>query len=328
MKIRFLSDKPRTAFFIVYSLLYVLAVQAAGYVLPFILSMIFAVALKPLYDYLLRRFRFRSSFAATSLTLLIFASLLGMIAFLMFLVVRQAIGLLGKYGNVISDYLRSPELFDQLREGLLSGDLWSAASFAASALFQAIPLVITFVMITFALTVFFLHHLTDIRSRLVKRAGEYGCVLQRVFSVGYAMIRSFLRSYSILYLITFAEAALIFFVTGAEYPLAFAFVTAVADIIPVLGPGVVYIPIGIVMILQKNYIGGWIIIGWFLLTAVLRQVMEPRLVSRSIKIHPLIALSAIYFSVVTMNLWVLFYVVSLFMLYRVLNTAGVFEKTL
>ena len=142
------------------------------------------------------------------------------------------------------------------------------------------------------------------------------------------MIRSFIRSYSILYLITFAQAALIFFLTGVEYPLAFAFVTAVADILPILGPGVVYVPIGIVMILQKNYTAGFILFGYFILTAILRQVMEPHIVSRSIKLHPLIALCAIYFSVVTMNLWVLFYVLSLSMLYRVLNISGAFEKSL
>ena len=43
--------------------------------------------------------------------------------------------------------------------------------------------------------------------------------------------------------------------------------------------------------------------------------------------HPLAVLTAIYFSIVSMNIWVLFYVVSLFMVFRVLNAAGVFEKS-
>ena len=151
-------------------------------------------------------------------------------------------------------------------------------------------------------------------------------MLGRVFTVAYGLVQRFIRSYLLLYLITFAEAVLIFYLTGVEFPLAFAFITAVADILPVLGPGVVYVPLAVSFILQKNYICGVILLVYFLLTVVLRQILEPRLVSRSVKVHPLVALAAIYFSVVSMNLWVLFYVISVFMVFRVLNTAGVFEK--
>ena len=61
-------------------------------------------------------------------------------------------------------------------------------------------------------------------------------------------------------------------------------------------------------------------------SVVLRQILEPRIVSDSVKVNPLVVLTAIYFSVVSMNIWVLFYVVSVFMAFRVLNQAGVFEK--
>ncbi len=326
MMTRFFRDKPRLVFFLCYSLLFALAVQAAGFVLPFVIAMIFAVVMKPLYDFLLRRFRFRSSFAATAITLLIFGALLAVLGFLLFLVIRQALELYVEYRYLIADYLRSPELFDTLRESLLSGNLLNTASSVATKIFQAVPLAITFVIITFALTVFFLHHLGAIRDRMLGRAGEYRDILARVFRISYSMVRRFIRSYLILYLLTFVQAVFIFYLTGVEYPLAFAFITAVADILPVLGPVTVYAPLAIVFILQKNYIAGITLIGWFLVTAVLRWILEPKLVSRSVKVHPLVALSAIYFSVASMNLWVLFYVISIFMVFRVLNAAGVFEK--
>lgn len=326
MRVRFFRDKPRTVFFLVYSLLFLLAVQAAGFVLPFVFALIVAVVMKPLYDFLLRRFRLRSSFAATAITMLIFLALFAVVGFLLFLVVREALELVNVYWDKIAAYLRSPEMFAGLRDGLLSGDLLSAASEVASALFRTVPLAITFVIITFALTVFFLHHLGDIGDRLLDRAGEYRTVLGRVFSVGYGMVRRFIRSYLLLYLITFVQAVFIFYLTGVEFPLAFAFLTAVADILPVLGPVAVYAPLSISFILQGNYLSGVTMIVWFLITVILRQILEPKLVSRSVKVHPLVALAAIYFSVVSMNVWVLFYVISLFMVFRVLNTAGVFEK--
>ena len=327
MNIRAWLKNPRVVFFLIYTLCFALAMQAVGFVLPFVIAMIVAVVMKPLYDYLRERFRFRSTFAATLLTLLIFGVLFAAVGFLLFLVIRQALSLFTEYRYMITDYLTSGELLDNLRALALSGNLFKVASGVAGTLFQAVPMTITFVVVTFALTVFFLHHLGDIRRRLTDRAGEdYAPLLGRVMHIAYTMVRRFIRSYLLLYLITFAEAVVIFYLTGVEYPLAFAFIAAVADILPVLGPGAVYLPLAAVMILQKNYISGVALVIGFLVTVAVRQILEPRIVSDSVKVHPLVVLSAIYFSILSMNIGVLFYILSLFMVYRVLNLAGAFEK--
>ncbi|WP_316631634.1 AI-2E family transporter [uncultured Ruminococcus sp.] len=328
MKTRFFSGKPRLVFFLCYTLLFVLAVQAAAFVLPFVLSLFTAVLMKPLYDYLRTKFSFRSSFAATALTLLVFGVVFAVIGIILFLAISQALSLLEDYRGVIADLFRSPALFDTLKETVISGDLLNTVTSVASALFQAVPLGITFVIVTFALTVFFLHHLGDLRDNLLHRAGEYSDVLGNVMHIAGDTLRRLIRSYLILYAITFAEAVFIFYVTGVEYPIAFAFVTAVADVLPILGPGTVYVPFAIVFILQKNYISGVILLVYFLLTVVLRQILEPRIVSDQVKVHPLVVLSAIYFSIVSMNIWVLFYVVSIFIAYRILDTAHVFDTDL
>ncbi|MBQ3331202.1 MAG: AI-2E family transporter [Ruminococcus sp.] len=326
MKNRFFADKPRLVFFLCYTLLYILAVKAAVFVLPFVLAALLAVVMKPLYDALRKKFGFRSSFAATSLTLLIFGALFAIAGFLLFLGIRQTAGLLTDHRDVVLEYIRSPKLTDLLKENLMSGNLLTTASAVAQTLFRTVPLVITFVVVTFAMTVFLMHHLESIRDGMLDRAGEYRFLLGSVFHIAYGTVRSFFRSYLILYAITFAEAVLIFYLTGAAYPLAFAFITAVADILPVLGPGIVYVPLSIVFFLQKNDIGGVILLIYFLLTVILRQILEPRIVSDSVKVHPLVILTAIYFSIVSMNIWVMFYVIGIFMAFRVLNAAGAFEK--
>ena len=323
-----LSRRPVTVFFIVYTLLFVLFVRLAGFLLPPVLALLICAVMKPLYDYLKVRFRFQSVFAATSLTLLVFAAFLAAVGFILFIAIRQALGLLDKYGYLVAGQLRSGELFSGLRDSLISGDLLNTASAVASALFQAVPLAITFVVITFALTVYLLHHIRDLSARLLERAGEeYAPVMERILRSAYTMVQRFIRSYLILYLLTFGEALFIFCITGVEYPFAFAFVTAVADILPVLGPGTVYVPLGIAFILQKNYISGITLLIFFVITVILRQILEPRIVSDSVKVHPLAVLAAIYCSVVSMDIWVLFYGVSVLMAYRVLDTAGVFDKT-
>ena len=296
--------------------------------MPLIISLIIAVGMKPLYDYFRRKFAFRSTFAATVITVFIFGIALAIVGFLLYLILLQAVKLFETYGYLVEDYVNSPELFNNLRDALMSGNLLGTVTDIASTLFRVVPLVIIFVVITFSLTVFFLHRLTSLRDAILDRVGESRReILSKVFSNAYLLVRRFIRSYMVLYVITFIEAAFIFYLTGVEYPLPFAFITAVADILPILGPGTVYLPFAVIFILQKNYLAGITILVFFLLTAILRQIMEPKIVSDSVKVHPLIVMTGIYLSIAAMNLWLLFYVVLLFLLYKVLSVSGVFDSS-
>ena len=325
MKERFLQHKSMLIFLAVYTAGFLLLSQLALYVTPFLIASAIAVVMKPLYDFFRRKFNFRSTFAATVITLFLFGIVFAVIGFLLYLVLRQGFSLFDSYGYLMDDFLKSPNLYEQIRASLMSGNLMATVSDVASTLFQLIPLVIIFVVITFALTVWLLHHMGELKVFLLKKIGESRRdIAEKVLSNGYALVRRFIRSYLILYVITFAEAVFIFYLTGVEYPLAFAFITAVADVLPILGPGVVFIPFGIGFILQGNYISGITLLIFFILTGILRQIMEPKIVSDSVKIHPLVVMSGIYLSIAAMNLWILFYVLVLSLLIKVLTVSGVF----
>ena len=324
MKERLMRYRPLLTYFAIYSGVFLLLARFALYCLPFVIAVVIAVVMRPLYSYLRRRFRFRSAFTATTITLLIFGALAAIAAFLLYLIALQAISLFDTYGYLIEDYFASDELFRHLRDALLSGSLLTTVTDAAALVIRVVPLSLTFVIITFALTVFFLNRLGQIKTLILKRVGDASRdTAERVLSAAYRTVRRFIRSYLVLYLVTFVEAVFIFYLTGVPYPLPFAFITAVADILPVLGPGTVYIPFAVIFILQKNYIAGVTLLVFFLLTVILRQILEPRVVSDSVKVHPLVVLFAIYCSIAAMNLWVLFYVVLLFLGYKVLREAGV-----
>lgn len=326
MKARFLQNKPKLIFFALYTIIFLILSRLALYLMPLFIALIIAVVMKPLYDYFCRKFNFQSTFAATVITLFLFGIAFAVLGFLLFLILRQAVSLLDSYGYLLDDFLHSPDLYESLRSALMSGDLVGTVSDIASALFQAVPFVIVFVILTFALTVWLLHHMSALKMSLLDRIGEARRnTASRIISHGYALVRGFIRSYLILYLITFAEAALLFYLTGVEYPLAFAFLTAVADILPILGPGVIYIPLSTLFILQKNYFAGILLLVSFLLTGILRQIMEPKLLSSGVRIHPIAVLTGVYLSVAAMDIRLLFYVLLLFLLYRVLSLSGVFD---
>lgn len=319
MKARLLRHKPLLLFFVIYTAVFWLMTLVAGYILPVVTALVISIVMRPLYDHLRKRFFFKSAFAATAITLLVYGAVLAVLGYLLYLIAIQAIGFVRAYGYLFEDYFSSPEIFETIRDALMTGDLLSTVSDVAAFMFRTVPLAITFIIFTFVLTIFFLNRLRGIKAAILRRVGESRReTVGRVLSTGYGVVRRFIRSYIILYIITFVEAVFIFWLTGVPYPLAFGFITAVADILPVLGPGTVYIPFAVIFILQKNYAAGVTLIVFFLFTSVLRQILEPKIVSDTVKVHPLAVMAAIYFSIVAMNLWILFYVILLMMTYKVL----------
>ena len=104
----------------------------------------------------------------------------------------------------------------------------------------------------------------------------------------------YIRSYLILLLITFLEMMLGLFIVGAPYPLLMAGVIALLDLLPVVGVGVVLIPWGVWCFIGKNTALGIGLILLFVVHTVLRQMIEPRIVGKSLGVHPILTLVFIY----------------------------------
>ena len=311
-------------FFSIFTLIYMTVSLLWTFFLPFIIAMLIAVVMRPLYNFFKRKFSFQSAFCATVITISVFALLLSAAVFVLYLVVREFLQQIEPYGELINRYFSDTRWLTDAYSMLSSAGAISFVSDIASGVIRLIPAVISFCVFTFALTVYFLNRLCTIRDRLIAVSPDaWRIKTRRTLDCAYSFVRRFIRSYSVLYLITFAEATFIFCLTGVRYPLYLGFVTALADVLPILGPGAVYLPIALRFILYGNYISGIILVVFFLITVIIRQIIEPRIVSDSIKISPLIILSAIYFSVVSMSVGVFFYILLLMLCYRILRAAEV-----
>ena len=108
-------------------------------------------------------------------------------------------------------------------------------------------------------------------------------------------LRRILRAYLLLFLLTLIEVFLGLKLLGQPYAFALAILTALVDVLPVLGAGTVLVPWALVMLLLKNYsVGLGLLILYGVITLV-RQVAEPRLVGDSLGVHPLVTLFFSFF---------------------------------
>lgn len=111
---------------------------------------------------------------------------------------------------------------------------------------------------------------------------------------GLNMIRVYIRSYSLLFLLTFTELTIGFLIFQIPHSLLVAVLIAIFDILPVLGTGGVLIPWAVILAVIGNYpLAAGILILYVIITVV-RNSVEPRIVGKQIGLHPLLTLIAMF----------------------------------
>jgi len=98
------------------------------------------------------------------------------------------------------------------------------------------------------------------------------------------------KAYLILFLLTFAQLFLGFFIFQIPGAWEKAFFIAIVDILPIFGCGTVLIPWGIGALICKNAALGIRILSLYVILFVIRQILEPKIVGSSIGLHPILSL--------------------------------------
>lgn len=93
---------------------------------------------------------------------------------------------------------------------------------------------------------------------------------------------------------TFLVVWLGLLVMGIRNGIFWALVVALVDALPVLGVGTALVPWSVVSFLQGERLRAFGLLGTYAAAAVLRSVMEPRLVGKQLGLDPLLTLGALY----------------------------------
>lgn len=103
-----------------------------------------------------------------------------------------------------------------------------------------------------------------------------------------------LGAYGSILLLTFAELWIGFLILRVEYAFTLALLIAVIDILPVLGVGSVLIPwaLGAALFGDTYTAAGLLLL--FGVISLIRQIIEPHMIGRSVGLHPLLSLGAMY----------------------------------
>ena len=163
--------------------------------------------------------------------------------------------------------------------------LTSSATSIPGLIVQTVITVIStfFMVLDFSKVVAFLKKLVPAKQRGVMETG-----LQYTRS----MVLIYIKSYSILFLLTFVELTIGFLILGISHAPLLAATIAVFDLMPILGTGGILLPWALVALILDNLKMAIGILLLYLVITFIRQTLEPKIVGKQIGLHPLATLIA------------------------------------
>ncbi|MDD3192248.1 MAG: AI-2E family transporter [Oscillospiraceae bacterium] len=119
----------------------------------------------------------------------------------------------------------------------------------------------------------------------------------------FSTLLQLLKAYGVLFLITFSELSLGLWLLKVPNFWSMALLVAVADALPIVGPGIILVPWAAACCADGQYFQGIGLLALFGVVALIRTIIEPRIIGRQFGLHPLVTITAMYAGAQLWGLW-------------------------
>lgn len=120
---------------------------------------------------------------------------------------------------------------------------------------------------------------------------------------GTQKLRSIINVEMMLIGVTTLATIIGLYLLGIDEPLTVGIICGILDILPVVGPGMIFIPWSIYAFINGNIFLAIGLLVLFVLIGVLRQMMEAKYIGGSLQAHPVTTLFSIYTGVIIYGAW-------------------------
>ncbi len=302
---------------------YVFLKHALGIILPFAFSYLIVALARPVINKMCQKRKIPKPFAS----ILVISIILFIIVYLTVVCASYGIRQLGNLTNGILDNLSKENnfisnafeaiedfkerfpflnsilpgmdeslytmLLETVGNGLkaLSGKMTSAmANFISS-----LPTIII-MLIAVLLSLFYFSKDYDLIAKKIERSfpEKIAKKLPLIKREIVGMVLKYIKAYSMLLLITLVQLFSGFLILGIKNSFLLSVIISFVDMLPILGVGTVLLPWAIIEIVSgKTFVGIGLIV-LFLIVYIIRQIAEPKILSKQMNVHPLITLFAMY----------------------------------
>lgn len=194
---------------------------------------------------------------------------------------------------------------------------------------KRVPTVLVGALVSIICCCFMTSDYKTVRTLILKLSRSHSENLIRTKRIVFSTLKKLFKAYGLIILITFAELSVFLHIfkfakiyTGG-YIFVIAGLTALIDIIPVLGTGTVLWPWALWEFMLGNYKLGIAIIVMYIVIMVIRQVIEPKLVAGQLGIPAFLELMAMYLGSQLFGFIGIFIMPVFIMIIKVLNDDGI-----
>ncbi len=295
--------------------------KLAIFFMPFLIAFIISLIMEPLIKWLMTHLKISRKFSSIIVFLLVFGSILGILIWGVVTIISESTNLLGSFNEYYEkaysqvqalvekfnfNQMKIPSEISHIVENTAFSLLEKISEYLQKVVsgvlkvFSSIPTIAIY-FVVFVLSLYFIctdkiymldeleHHFPE---KWVKKISSQMRAITKTLG-GYLkaeiilILISFLISLIGLYVIQFAGL-------NVGYPLLIALGIAFVDALPILGSGTAMVPWAVISSLNGNLKLGISIIVLWIIMSVTRQLLEPRIVSGNIGIHPIFTIIAMY----------------------------------
>lgn len=286
--------------------IYVLFKYLLFTVMPFALGLLLSFALSPAYRMIKSRTRLNSGVCAFILVSICTSFVLFVIYTLSVKLYYQAVSFVDNFSEgFIGDIMYNIPILSKIMSAAESvgvdiiksfGDIIAkkAPSVIGGAA-ELFPKLIFFFTVFIFSSVYFLADYDKIKDFCKRKLPH--TVFEKISKIKKKTISTvcgFLKGYFLIMLLTFGELLLGFFILGVDYALLIAAITAIVDILPILGVGSVLLPWALFAFAQGNLSRAVGLCVIFVIISAVRRFAEPAILGKKAGLHPLLSISCMY----------------------------------
>lgn len=298
-----------------------LVLKLSIFYMPFLVAFIISLIIEPLIKYIMKKTKLTRRTSSIIIFIIVSAIILGILAWIIITLFSESSSLLQGLNNYVDkasvqiqgfieqfhfDKIKlSDEILTIVQES--SGDfLQTVSNWLRNALNGLINIVTKLpeIAICVGITILALYFICVDKIYILDQV-EYHLPKMWVKKLNTHLkdltqtLGGYLKAEATLILVSFVISLiglyiLSFLKFNIQYPLLMALFIAFVDALPILGSGTVMIPWAIISGLNGELSLGIAILTLFIIMSIIRQFLEPKLVSKNIGVHPIFTLIAMY----------------------------------
>lgn len=337
-------------FFVVYTVTFLVFFGTLDYTLPFVLAFICACIIRKPTVLISKKFKIKASIASLITTIVFFAIIITLLSWGVTIITQEAIQLgkntqiyISKNSNdIYNSFYKLQKYYNNLDPYIIgtlqknfTNFVTKSSNIAVSitgksvssliGFLTAIPYILMVVLFTLLTTYFFTKDMAIAKGRLLDLIPNNKTdKISYILLEAKRMLGNYLLSYMLIILLTFIETLVVFLIFKVKYAVILSIICAIADILPILGIGAIYIPLAIIyFFIFKNYVTAFGIIISYILVSIIRQVIEPKIVSSSLGIHPVAVLAALFIGLKAKGISGIIFCMFLVVFYNILKKVDI-----